>query len=358
MIVTQVKMGVRNGIWRVAVAACVAIVSVTGTSQCLADDDESKSTFVFNALVQQLEVLSTGEVTIEWTRETMELSNLDLEALKGREIQPKLERTEILYAFDFKLSKGGNLRVEAETEDRLTKYVRNADYSSWKTWDDGKSTHAVTKLLPDATPGRQLYVFDIRCVGMTTAENLIGGDYSLRALLEALSAQPFTTQRTKKGNWVVESELAAGSVRRLIHLDDTLGFAPVQLEMFRRGSDLPFATVKTKWTALRNVLVPSECVSTSQGTTTKIVFTWKSANEQINPDLFDLESFDIGERTLVVDRRLNEPIIEEILNNDRPAKQSDPLRPRSMRWVSIALTCAVIFVLLILLWRRRTLLHS
>lgn len=321
--------------------------------------DGTEQTLVLSGLRQELQSLRSGYVLITLSETSKDVSQI-LSKLNRKSEQAKLEKpgqAEIRYTFDFSDGGLGQIRIDSQSNNRATKYLRTLDFSASKTWTDKRTSHVITKLPPDAEH-KHRFVFDVRCVGLSTMSNLLSHNFTLDRVLNYFASQSISIRHVSKNELLLEWRPSKTSeVTERLTLDTSHGLVPIKYALLT-GNESPvlFESVETKWEHRSGCAVPKEFIVHAPTRESRMTFDWQLVNELPKSSPFNLKTFDITDRTLILDSRLNTPIVESVLN-DTPKPQSKPLIAiqRSI-WRRLLLLANVLLVtgIVILLVLRRS----
>lgn len=321
---------------------------------CAGEAVEAKRKFVLNALRQELEIPQKGEVRI--TIDEVPLDTADVLKKLGRS-GPKAEEpprtVNIHYVFDFSSAGLGKLRIDTIIGNRTIKFIRTPEFSVSKVWIDNRTSHVVTKQLPDARHDN-MGAFDIRCIGISTMANLTSYGYSLDKVFELMESRDLVIEEEADNKWKLQWASSEAGVTQELWLDATNGMIPIRMAMFSTNFETPFSTVDTKWERQRDYLVPVECIDRSMTKELRMTLNWQLIDKLPNDSPFELDDLGIAERSMVVDQRLSQPIVEKVLNDY--AKDKPAVRGRFQGWPGLLLIANLVLIMaiiIVLLMKRR-----
>jgi hypothetical protein len=148
--------------------------------------------------------------------------------------------------------------------------------------------------------------------------------------------------------------------------DTRHGFVPIRSEV-RMISPVGVSVIRqrleTSWGRVKDVYVPEQStfqvlnIDGSTASSEQIRFAWKSVNEKVPEELFTAESLKVPKNTYVVDNRLGQPILEEVLGRQKRFPEPPaPGRLHAFRLVlalGLPLLLLLAWALLVLARRRR-----
>jgi len=344
------------------VTICLIAMTFDMAQRAMGSDRSPESEYVLNDLKQNLETPLRGKCVISVKKEFNDLTAIRNSLGRAAEntVAKSSDEMTITYIFDYSSHDIGRLRMDTKQGNKVSTFLRTPDYSLSKIWINGKSAHTLTKQLPNAPPVGVHNVFDIRCIGMATFTNLWSNEFTFEKMWDLVSGDRTEIEKDGENLWILHWRPMNGSVQKRIWLDGNLGMSPIKLTMCLGESSIPFATVETRWERRAKCVIPTESINWTPELTWTMRFDWQLVDDLPEPSPFEIEDLNITDRTLVVDRRLNAPIVQSILNDER-RPNSHALVGRefgTLRTVLCISTVFVIIVLLILILRRRMLHNS
>jgi hypothetical protein len=136
-------------------------------------------------------------------------------------------------------------------------------------------------------------------------------------------------------------------------IDTTDDYVPVRYQVRLippSGESEVNQEIETSWGRMNQMLVPlrSVCrVWRKGGVITSVEdmrFTWKSVNEKVPDELFTTENLQLPKGTYILDTRLGQPILEEVIGMGRPLPEVPA--PREVTWTRMILMSASVAALI------------
>ena len=217
-----------------------------------------------------------------------------------------------------------------------------------------------------STIGSVANPFDVRtlgCVGIIS----INKNTSLSEVLANAAVQQIVgVTRTSDGLRVIEWTILNGAISKRIWFDDSHGGCPVRLEALqpRPDTDILHEWSEINWKALSGVWVPVSAVMGygprgSESQLAEYAFEWDFVNEPVFDEFFTAEGLKTAGPVWVIDRRLEVPIVLEVLNSQKPSFES--MQNSTSRWSSrtwlivIGIQGVLIAIVIIVVMRDRRL---
>jgi len=323
-------------------------LDATPTSQ--QQDDRNQYLFLIQGFKHERERLRSAFVNIDY--------GADIHSRTGKVERPA--RDHILYAFDYDRDK---VRFDRSRGDRTVKYIRCSSYAlvagmKNKVVESG----VVGKLGPEDSPGHLAQFFDLRCLGLLNLSELQREKpfHSFPVVMDAFQSGRFSSaivQVQEEENGIFAVTKKSGDVELRIWFDTQRGYSPIRIEQVLTPKDtkepIVLHSCKTEWEQVAGVWIPIRSADIDRkGRKKEMNLRWEKVNEAVPQRMFDLKDFDIESTTLLVDSRVNPPLIEKVMTFDTPIEsKSDNTNLR--RWL-IALNAVIVCLIgLLLVLRQR-----
>lgn len=153
---------------------------------------------------------------------------------------------------------------------------------------------------------------------------------------------------------VMDPSYDAGRTQIVYWIDTAHGYIPLRREVrlpTLLGGSVASQRYEVEWARLKGTMIPlrsSLLRPPRPGAVLERVeemrFTWKSVNEEIPKELFAVENLKLREGAYVIDTRLGQPIVEEVIGMDRPLPAVPA--PREFTWATTILIAVSVALLL------------
>jgi len=185
-----------------------------------------------------------------------------------------------------------------------------------------------------------------------------GTEYTYSKVLDALESKSLLGIDDEKDG-VYRVKLSLGkNLERLMWVDTQRGFAPIRFKqqlMSKTSSDVTeIRVVETNWEQVNNIWVPTMYRDEGRHGNVgakEMMLKWDNVNESIPHDLFVIDN-DIKSRTIVLDDRLEPPLIEKIIGTEIKPSLTFGGEKSFKWWLIVANVAAIIAILVLIVIRR------
>jgi hypothetical protein len=332
---------------RVLASGLLAVAAVCAAlAHGLSASDREVAATVLAGLRNHVEMLDSGIVEIEVLDDGRSTLHRRFVAFDDRGAKVRCDLEDSV--------RGGRIVKVVHTETEFLQYL----------------TRERADLLTRMNPGEESTVadgmpVDVRAVGLLQYSGLNLG-ISAEAVLDA-------TERSKLVRVAVEGDIAVivaepdnpdtKGTQVTWWIDTSRDYVPIRTEVhisYPGARSVLRQRLETSWGRVDSIWVPlrsSFRVFDDEGGTQQyedIRLTWKSVNKGVPEELFTAENLKLPKGTYVVDARLGEPIVEQVIGRERPLPDVPTPRPVSwMTWILIIGSGVALLAFVVLLSLRR-----
>jgi hypothetical protein len=240
---------------------------------------------------------------------------------------------------------GGRTAKVLHTTTEFLQYFRDQQGASMVRLNPGDES-----MVLDGMP------IDMRAVGLCRYTHLARGG-KVETLLDSIDRMELlgVSLEDDIGVMVLGPNVDGGMTHIVYWIDTAHGYVPIQYEV-QVWSPLHGWSVseryETSWGRVNDTMVPLrgawslDSVDGDLECMEEMRFTWKTVNEGVPDELFTRESLELPDGTRVIDTRLGEPIVEEVIGRDR--RLPEVPAPRRISWMTRILIIGSVLALLAL----------
>ena len=348
------------------IAICISIMmlqSAAGQTECLDGLEARELEALYHDAQYVIGIFESGRLGIKSGRFT---ARRDVSMNVGeRGIVEEHVTYDVAFDFDLDCLRFDFSRVGAAS--RAGKYIARPDASLLAGGDGQSVSRYPPGQFPDGVPDAP---FDIRNIGIADFLLLFSRPVRFPQMMSGfelcrgagrLSCRP---AHLETGAYVLCEMFTASdmSERWDITLDPSRQMVPVRWERRWRTDDQEFhepnAVLEVQWDQLRDIWVPvvAEYRSTTTGNPQmRLEVNWLSLNEDVDPSLFQQESFSLPRGAWVIDRTQAVPVIDDIVPGPDDPRVFPGRQPTNHGTVRVWLVAAnaLILVVILLAWCRR-----